>query len=356
MGRLAPVRGDTGYLALRQEVVGVLEAGKEQARQAVESVRVETYSRVGEMIDTHLLASKDRADYGERVMERLSEDVGLSASLLYDALGLYRSFGILHARRELGWTHYRKLLRLPNQKERRAFRQAAIKNGWSVKELEAQIKADATSRGASAEQIASESGDLPARIPRLVAKRGELGLGKVIDEEGLLSIDVGFKDGPPLPDEYVGVLKPGDTVRAIQNVDTDGGYRLERTTAKRGNYTFAARVQRVIDGDTLWARIDFGMNWTSRKKLRLRGIDAPEIKTEAGKRAKAHLEEVLREAQPFVITTTKVDLYDRYLTDVYVQAGERDLQKVAREGRFLNRELVEEGFARRWTKEKPPDF
>ena len=91
-------------------------------------------------------------------------------------------------------------------------------------------------------------------------------------------------------------------------------------------------------------------------KLRLRGIDAPEIKTEAGKRAKAHLEEVLREAQPFVITTTKVDLYDRYLTDVYVQAGERDLQKVAREGRFLNRELVEEGFARRWTKEKPPDF
>jgi endonuclease YncB( thermonuclease family) len=356
MGRLAPVRGDTGYLALRQEVVGVLEAGKERARQAVESVRVETYSRVGEMIDTHLLAHRERADYGKRVIGRLAEDVGLTAPVLYDALRLYRSFGILNARLELGWTQYRRLLRLPTQKDRRAFRQAALANGWTVRELEAQIRADASRKGASAEQIASEPGDLPAPIPRLVAKRGELGLGKVIEEEGLLSIDVGFKDGPPLPDEYVGVLKPGDTVQSIQGAGPGQGYRLERTTAKRGNYTFAARVQRVIDGDTLWARIDFGMNWTSRKKLRLRGIDTPELKTEAGKRAKAHLEEVLREAQPFVITTTKVDLYDRYLTDVYVQAGEKDLQKVAREGRFLNRELVEEGFARRWTKEKPPEF
>ena len=57
-----------------------------------------------------------------------------------------------------------------------------------------------------------------------------------------------------------------------------------------------------------------------------------------------------------MITTTKVDLYDRYLTDVFVMPGEADLGRVARDGRFVNRELVEEGLARRWLEEKPPEF
>ena len=106
----------------------------------------------------------------------------------------------------------------------------------------------------------------------------------------------------------------------------------------------------------MWATIDFGLGWFAKKKLRLREIDSPELGTEAGVRAKAYLERVLLEAQPFVITTTKVDLYDRYLTDIFLLPGEPDLQKVAREGRFLNRELIEAGVARRWTKEKPPEF
>ena len=181
-------------------------------------------------------------------------------------------------------------------------------------------------------------------------------LYRVQEEEGLLSLDAGFKDGPPLSEKDAVVLQPGDMVRAIKDGRAGHGYRLERTDARKRNYTYAATVHRIIDGDTLWARIDFGVNWISRKKLRLRRIDSPELKTDAGERAKVHLEEVLREAQPFVVTTTRVDLYDRYLSDLFVMPGEKDLRKVAREGRFLNRELIEKGFARRWTKEKPPEF
>ena len=114
MKTLARSRGEASYQAMRQGVSQVLQAAKERARQAVESVRVETYSRVGETIDTHLLAHRERADYGQRVIGRLAEDVGLGASLLYKALGLYRSFGIFYARRELGCARYQKLLRPPS--------------------------------------------------------------------------------------------------------------------------------------------------------------------------------------------------------------------------------------------------
>ncbi|MCZ6634403.1 MAG: thermonuclease family protein, partial [bacterium] len=52
---------------------------------------------------------------------------------------------------------------------------------------------------------------------------------------------------------------------------------------------------------------------------------------------------------PFLlVTTTKPDKYDRYLTDVFYQAGEDDPDAVLRTGTFLNRQLVSEGLAERF--------
>ena len=94
----------------------------------------------------------------------------------------------------------------------------------------------------------------------------------------------------------------------------------------------------------------------SDQKLRLRAIDTPELNTAEGKRARDHLEKTLADVGEFVVTTQKVDLYDRYLADVFYLPGESDMERVAREGRYLNRELIDQGYARRWTKQKPPDF
>jgi endonuclease YncB( thermonuclease family) len=41
-------------------------------------------------------------------------------------------------------------------------------------------------------------------------------------------------------------------------------------------------------------------------------------------------------------------LYDRDLADLYVMEGEADLERVAREGGYVNREMVEAGLARVW--------
>jgi endonuclease YncB( thermonuclease family) len=70
--------------------------------------------------------------------------------------------------------------------------------------------------------------------------------------------------------------------------------------------------------------------------------------TVAGRQASEWLEKRLAGASPFVVTTTKVDLYDRDLADIFALRGEDDLQKVARDGDYVNREMVREGLARVW--------
>ncbi len=55
----------------------------------------------------------------------------------------------------------------------------------------------------------------------------------------------------------------------------------------------------LIDGDTVWLDIDCGFRVWTRQKVRLRGIDAPELPTAEGQRAKDFVVRALSEL-PFV--------------------------------------------------------
>jgi endonuclease YncB( thermonuclease family) len=58
-------------------------------------------------------------------------------------------------------------------------------------------------------------------------------------------------------------------------------------------YTYGARVVRVVGGDTLLVKIDLGFHMQSTQRLRLRGINTPELSTQAGVQAKAFVTEQL---------------------------------------------------------------
>ena len=94
--------------------------------------------------------------------------------------------------------------------------------------------------------------------------------------------------------------------------------------------------------------VDQGFYYELEQKLRLRGIDAPEISTSGGRRAKRIVQKKLSGCEFVVIKTYKSDKYDRYLTDLFYLAGEKDAAKVAASGKFLNQELLDEGLARVW--------
>ena len=65
-------------------------------------------------------------------------------------------------------------------------------------------------------------------------------------------------------------------------------------------YIYKIRVLRVVDGDTIDAEIDLGFDISIQKRIRLHGINAPEVRTRdkkekaRGIKAKEYLESVVK--------------------------------------------------------------
>ncbi|MEK6712822.1 MAG: thermonuclease family protein, partial [Nitrospirota bacterium] len=92
---------------------------------------------------------------------------------------------------------------------------------------------------------------------------------------------------------------------------------------------------------------DFNCPMSVSQKLRLRGIDCPEIDTEEGQRAKRFVESRLKDCDFIVVKTCKdrTDKFDRYLADVFYLPGASDPALVAKEGTYLNQKLLNERLA-----------
>jgi len=345
-----PVPSVSTYPALREEVLRTLLEGKERARQAVEHEKVQTYWEVGRVLRTHLLAHRERANYREQVLTRLAQDVGMSQRLLYQMLELYRAFPILHARAKLTWTHYRTLLSVQPRAGREFYEQEASGAGWSVRELEAQIRAGAFEKGVVS--AAEETPPRPETGPPLLPKRGWLYTYRVVESpavDGETCLDLGFDlyyapetDGTDSP-------ASGKIVESLREKKAPGRYRFRVSRAGQERlYTYRAVVEEVIDGDTLRTRVDCGFRAWTRQKLRLRGIDAPETSTLAGQRTRDFVAQALSEVPFVILTTTKPDKYDRYLSDLFYLPGEADPQGVLDKGTFLNQQLLDRGLAVRF--------
>ena len=103
-------------------------------------------------------------------------------------------------------------------------------------------------------------------------------------------------------------------------------------------YTYKAKLDRVVDGDTIDAKIDLGFDITIHKRIRLAGIDSPESRTRdleekaRGLAAKDRLINLLKDGE-FVLESKEVGKYGRVLGVLLID----DLN--------INKTLVEEGYA-----------
>lgn len=101
-------------------------------------------------------------------------------------------------------------------------------------------------------------------------------------------------------------------------------------------YEYRCHLERVIDGDTVDLTIDLGFSIFRREKIRLLGINAPEMTGRSaaeGARAAAILYELLK-GQPLTIHTRKdkEDKYGRMLGTLY--AGTRNVNQAMIEGGY----------------------
>jgi len=178
----------------------------------------------------------------------------------------------------------------------------------------------------------------------LRARKGKLHHYRIAERNGRLYVDLGFRDFRELTGRE-GDFKDGDIVE---------GTLLDRLTKKPSAtaadlYTYKAEVRNLPDADTYWLFIHKGFGGFRDDKIRLRGIDAPEINTPEGRAALAFVEELLAlpkekrtgaggSYREVLITTTKTpDKWDRYLVDLYFEKDGREIH--------LNRLLLDSGHA-----------
>jgi micrococcal nuclease len=93
-------------------------------------------------------------------------------------------------------------------------------------------------------------------------------------------------------------------------------------------YIYKAELIRVVDGDTVELMIDQGFSQFTKQTMRLYGIDAPEMRTAAGKEAKAWLWEALQPLDAIYVQTiqletkAKRDKYGRFLAVLFDETSD----------------------------------
>ncbi|MBR3312852.1 MAG: hypothetical protein IKG18_01800 [Atopobiaceae bacterium] len=121
-----------------------INEGRMQVARVTHSSMVGTYWKIGkEIID----AVGNRAAYGKHLIAYLSDHLtaeygkGFGERTLRDARQFYRTYPIWHeVRAKLGWTQYRRIMRLKSAEAREFYASECEASNWSEAELETVLR------------------------------------------------------------------------------------------------------------------------------------------------------------------------------------------------------------------------
>ena len=292
------------YAALRDKVRETLLLGIRR----IEEARVRAYWQTGRYVQEHIFFQKGKADYGKRTVRRLAEELGIDSGELWRMVRFAQKFPILGRGPLLTWSHYRVFITIPDEKKRLEFAERAFEKEWTRDELRKKIRLEK-----SFQPIQLKSVRL-LEVPKLgllntyqIKAPGDVGW----PEKDVLLLDHGFRSFLALTQKESRGLKAGDVV------ECSGGKLLKTGRTVKDLYTYKAYLEKMIDADTYWVALDTGLRGIGHQKLRLRGIDCPEIDTPEGKAAKKFVESVLRDVPYLIVLSHKNDNHDRYEADVF---------------------------------------
>ncbi|HBR14996.1 MAG TPA: hypothetical protein DD723_05575 [Candidatus Omnitrophica bacterium] len=329
----------TDYKKLVGQIQREMKTGLRELERLWERQKITTCWTIGRHIHRYL------ADHGVirgatgAFYERLSGDLKVNSRTLQHYEQFFRYFPKLTIDEGMTWSHYRFLLSEPDEKKRQRWIKRVLREHLSSTDLRLMVASP------------TGSGEKSEGVLRKEPRRGKLYVYRLVSGAGLMEsgtpwfVDCGFANRIEAP-HGDGVL---EAKRLVESVKIEQGYRLKIAGDARVDdlFTFKARLVRVIDADTLLAHVDEGFGIWTEQRLRLSAIDAAELNTLDGQRARQRVIHEL-EGLPFIIVKTyKSDKYDRYLADVFYLPGESDPHKVAASGVWLNGRLLEKGWARR---------
>ena len=308
----------------------------ENARTAV----VEAYWEIGKRIVLVEQKGEIKSAYGSSLLARISEDLtrklgsGFSERNLERMRAFYLSHPKSSAPTKLGWAHYVELMSLKDKTRRAYFEKKAAEDGLASRQIRELVRQELVR-----EQVAAN------------LKKRDSGLGTRLTNDGSRGAS---------PEEQVPDLlkEPKDLtlgmyrragIQGAAGYALDCGFYVYRevtrsqyesvTVTDKPSYAYEALVERVIDGDTIWAVIDIGFGTKVREKLRLRGLDCPELGTPEGEAAKRFVAKLLGPGSPILLRTTpSEDKYGRYVADIFFDDPKQQRT-------YLNNLILQEGLA-----------
>lgn len=297
--------------------------------QTVNRQKVEMCWEVGKIIDEHLLKN-DRAEYGKYFFTQLAKDTKITKRALYQMRSFFKAYPKLPKDEAgLNWSHYRNLSSIKDEEQRKQLEDLTKTENLDSEELRQKISK-------SKPQVEKNNS------VKLRVTRGKLfTYTKTKDGE----IDLGFN---------IFLSDSSAVIASAAKQSTAGTNGLPRRGAprsdgERAEYTYFAELERIVDGDTIHVKLDLGFGVKHREILRLAKIDAAEAGTKEGEKATAGLKKILSGVKFLVVRTNKTDIYGRYVADVFFSKKEKDLNKVAAEGAYLNQLLLDKELVKIWS-------
>ena len=137
------------YHKVITDIKGIISSGREGAYNAVNKAMVFTYWHVGKRIVEQEQAGKERAKYGQALIEILAAELTKEYGKSFSKRNLqyFRKFylafpdeAIVNACvHNLTWTHFRTLLRVPDENARLWYMNEAANESWSSRTLDRNI-------------------------------------------------------------------------------------------------------------------------------------------------------------------------------------------------------------------------
>jgi len=303
------------YPKLLSKVRQVIVQTKQNIVKSVDYEKVVMSWKIGKEIELHL-KNKDNSGYGEALFLQLEEDTGIEKTLLYKMRAFYKTYPKIPAEnKSLSWSHYRSLIAVKDSETRLLLENLVVKNSLGSDRLQKEIVA---ANQKKKKQITKE---IRTKTAPLKFTRGKVNT-YTVNEEG--QVDLGFN------------MFFATTKKVLFSSKSD--------------YTYKAKLERVVDGDTIHVKIDLGLGIFHHEILRLAKINAAESNTKEGRKATAQLNKILEGVKFLIVKTNKTDIYGRYIADVFFDETGKETtpQKVADSGIYLNQMLLDLGLAERF--------
>ena len=203
-----------------------------RARKAL----VESYWHIGKRIVEQEQQGDGKAGYGLRLLEHLSEDLqhklgsGFSKRNLYRMREFYLGHSILPTSAELNWSQYVELLPITNKADKRRLEKRIISDKLSPRQIRQEVRQLKESKqrppqGKTRIVLPQPRREQPLQCFELIApERAPCSKGRVL-------VDCGFNLWREIP-------------------------RQAAKSHGHPSYSYPAKVESVIDADTLWVILD----------------------------------------------------------------------------------------------------